>query len=120
MGGSPCPIEVMRRVVDEMHARDMCIAFEMTETSPVTFMTRPEDDLERRVTTVGTAMPHVEAKIVDADGRIASRGTPGEVCTRGYAVMRGYWNDPERRGMPSTTEGGCIPGISVYSTNRAL
>jgi fatty-acyl-CoA synthase len=121
MGGSPCPIEVMRRVVDELCARDMCIAFGMTETSPITFMTRPEDGLERRVTTVGTVMPHVEAKIVDADGRTTPRGTPGEVCIRGYAVMRGYWNDPEAT-RKAIDEGGWMHtgDIGVLDEQGAL
>src|SRR5207249_3471264 len=96
MAGSPCPIEIMKRVVSEMCASEVCIAYGMTETAPVSFMTRPDDDLERRVSTVGSVMPHVEAKIVDAGtGRVAPAGTPGEVCVRGYLVMRGYWDDPK-------------------------
>jgi fatty-acyl-CoA synthase len=95
MAGAPCPIEVMKRVVDEMHASDICIAYGMTETSPVSFMSRPDDALDRRVSTVGTAMPHVESKVVDpTSGATIPRGTPGEICTRGYLVMRGYWGDP--------------------------
>jgi fatty-acyl-CoA synthase len=95
MGGAPCPIEVMKRVMTEMHAREVCIVYGMTETSPVTFMTRPDDSMERRVSTVGRVMPHTEVKIVDAEtGDTLGIGTPGEVCTRGYAVMHGYWNDP--------------------------
>jgi fatty-acyl-CoA synthase len=94
MGGAPCPIEIMKQVVSKMHARDVCIVYGMTETAPVTFMSRPNDALERRVTTVGSVMPHIEAKIVDPDtGLTQPFGTPGEVCTRGYALMPGYWED---------------------------
>jgi fatty-acyl-CoA synthase len=96
MAGSPCPIEVMRRVVAEMHMREVTIAYGMTETSPVSFQSSTEDPIDRRVGTVGRIHPHIEVKIVDADGRIVPRGTPGELCTRGYSVMRGYWADPER------------------------
>ena len=96
MAGSPCPIEVMRRVVSEMHMPDVTNCYGMTETSPVSFQTAPDDRLERRVGTVGRVHPHVEVKIVDAEGRIVPRGIPGEFCTRGYSVMLGYWNDPEK------------------------
>jgi fatty-acyl-CoA synthase len=96
MAGSPCPIEVMRRVVAEMHMSEVTIAYGMTETSPVSFQSSTDDPLERRVSTVGRVQPHLEVKIVDAGGRIVPRGVPGELCTRGYAVMRGYWDDPER------------------------
>jgi fatty-acyl-CoA synthase len=96
MAGAPCPVEVMKRVVDEMHAREICIGYGMTETAPVSFITRREDDLERRVSTVGTVLPNVEGKIVDpTSGHTVPVGTPGEVCTRGYLVMRGYWDNPE-------------------------
>jgi fatty-acyl-CoA synthase len=97
MAGSPCPVEVMKRVVAEMHMDEVTIMYGMTETSPVSTMTRREDDLERRVSTVGTVMPHVEVQIVDPDtGRAVPRGVPGEVCTRGYSVMLGYWDAPEQ------------------------
>jgi fatty-acyl-CoA synthase len=96
MAGSPCPIEVMRKVVAEMHMSEVTIAYGMTETSPVSFQCSTDDPLERRVSTVGRIHPHVEVKIVDGEGRIVPRGTPGELCTRGYSVMRGYWDDPER------------------------
>ena len=96
MAGAPCPVEVMKRVVNDMHAREICIAYGMTETAPVSFITRRDDDLERRVSTVGTVMPHVEAKVVDPEtGETVPPGTPGEVCTRGYLVMQGYWENPE-------------------------
>ena len=96
MAGSPCPIEVMRRAVDRMHLREITICYGMTETSPVSFQTTADDPLERRVATVGRIHPHLEVKIVDAGGRIVPRGVPGELCTRGYSVMLGYWDDKPR------------------------
>ena len=97
MAGSPCPVEVMKRVVAEMHMEEVTIMYGMTETSPVSTMTRRDDDLQRRVSTVGTVMPHVEIKIVDpASGLTVARDSPGEVCTRGYSVMLGYWEAPEQ------------------------
>jgi fatty-acyl-CoA synthase len=96
MAGAPCPIEVMRRVVETMNLREITIAYGMTETSPVSFQTSVNDPLERRVSTVGRVQPHLEVKIIDSEGRIVPRGVPGELCTRGYAVMLGYWEDPER------------------------
>src|SRR5436190_3107927 len=97
MAGSPCPVEVMKQVVSSMHMDEVTIAYGMTETSPVSTQTTPDDSLEHRVSTVGRVHPHVEVKIVDAEtGRTVERGTPGELCTRGYSVMTGYWNDPER------------------------
>jgi len=96
MAGSPCPIEVMRQVVDRMHVREVTIAYGMTETSPVSFQSSPQDSLDRRVSTVGRIQPHMEAKVIDADGNTVPRGTPGELCTRGYAIMLGYWDDKER------------------------
>ena len=96
MAGAPCPIEVMKRVVNEMHAAEMTIAYGMTETSPVSTMTRRTDDLDRRASTVGTVLSQVEVKIVDpATGATVSTGTPGELCTRGYLVMAGYWEDAD-------------------------
>ncbi|MFB8341278.1 AMP-binding protein [Brucella cytisi] len=95
MAGSPCPIEVMRRVVSEMHQSEITIAYGMTETSPVSFQSSTSDPLERRVSTVGRIHPHLEVKIVDADGKVVPRGEKGELLTRGYSVMRGYWNDAE-------------------------
>jgi fatty-acyl-CoA synthase len=96
MAGAPCPIEVMRRAVSAMHLEEITICYGMTETSPVSFQTGIEDPLERRVSSVGRVHPHLEVKIVDADGRVVPRGVPGELCTRGYAVMLGYWGDEER------------------------
>jgi fatty-acyl-CoA synthase len=97
MAGSPCPVEVMKRVVAEMHMAEVTIAYGMTETSPVSTQTRRDDDLERRVSTVGTVHPHVEVKVVDpASGLTLPRGEAGELCTRGYSVMVGYWDEPEK------------------------
>ncbi len=97
MAGSPCPVEVMKRVVSDMHMDEVTICYGMTETSPVSTQTTPADDLERRVSTVGTVHPHVEVKIVEPEtGAIVAAGERGELCTRGYSVMLGYWNDEER------------------------
>jgi fatty-acyl-CoA synthase len=97
MAGSPCPIEVMKKVVDRMHMAEVAICYGMTETSPVSTQTRVDDPLERRVGTVGRVGPHVEVKVVDPEsGLVVERGAPGELCTRGYSVMLGYWEDPER------------------------
>ena len=96
MAGAPCPVELMRRVMDEMHLTEITIAYGMTETGPVSFETSVDDPVERRVTTVGRVLPHIEIKIVDEDGRIVPRGEAGELLTRGYCVMPYYWNDPER------------------------
>ena len=93
MAGSPCPVEVMKRAVEKMHMREVTIAYGMTETSPVSFQSSTDDPIERRVATVGRIHPHCEVKIIDAQGRIVPRGTPGELCTRGYSVMLGYWED---------------------------
>jgi fatty-acyl-CoA synthase len=97
MAGSPCPVEVMKRVIADFNMTEVTIAYGMTETSPVSTQTAPDDDIERRVGTVGRVHPHVEVKIVDPDtARTMSRGESGELCTRGYSVMLGYWNDPAR------------------------
>ncbi|MDU9031662.1 AMP-binding protein [Pseudomonas corrugata] len=95
MAGSTCPIEVMRRVINEMHMNEVQIAYGMTETSPVSLQTGPSDELELRVTTVGRTQPQLESKIIDEAGDIVPRGTIGELCTRGYSVMLGYWNNPK-------------------------
>ncbi len=96
MAGSPCPMEVMRQVIDRMHMREVEICYGMTETSPVSFQSRLNDPLEKRVATVGQIHPHVEVKLVDANtGRVVPAGTPGELLTRGYSVMLGYWNNDE-------------------------
>jgi fatty-acyl-CoA synthase len=97
MAGSPCPVEVMKRVVSEMHMAEVAICYGMTETSPVSTMTRRDDGLELRTETVGRAMPAVEVKITDpGTGLTVPRGTAGELCTRGYSVMLGYWDEPEK------------------------
>jgi fatty-acyl-CoA synthase len=97
MAGSPCPVEVMRKVIERMHMDEVTICYGMTETSPVSTQTTADDPLERRVSTVGRVHPHVEIKIVDPlDGGVVTRGDAGELLTRGYSVMLGYWNDPER------------------------
>ena len=97
MAGSPCPVEVMKRVISEMHMHEVTICYGMTETSPVSTQTQPDDDTDRRVSTVGRVHPHVEVKIIDpGDGRVVPRGTAGELCTRGYSVMLGYWDDEEQ------------------------
>jgi fatty-acyl-CoA synthase len=97
MAGSPCPVEVMKRVMAEMHMPEVSICYGMTETSPVSTQTRGDDDLEHRTETVGRVLPHIEVKVVDpASGTTVPRGTPGELCTRGYSVMLGYWDEPER------------------------
>ena len=96
MAGAPCPVEVMKRVLSEMHMEDILIAYGQTELSPINNMTLPNDTLERRTETVGRAMPWVEIKVVDEEGRVVPVGAKGEICTRGYSVMQGYWNDEER------------------------
>jgi len=97
MAGAVCPVEVMKRCVNEMNMTEVAIAYGMTETSPVSCQTLIDDDLERRTSSIGRAHPHVEIKIIDpATGDIVERGQPGEFCTRGYSVMLGYWNDEEK------------------------
>ena len=115
MAGSPCPIEVMRRVVGALHMEEVTIAYGMTETSPVSFQSAVDDPIERRVSTMGRVHPHVEVKIVDEEGKVVPRGVPGEILTRGYSVMRGYWNDEaktaeaiDRAGWMHTGDRGTI------------
>ncbi|SDS45733.1 AMP-binding protein [Microlunatus soli] len=96
MAGSNCPIEVMKRCMNDMSMREVSIAYGMTETSPVSLQTLRDDDVERRTATVGRVHSHVEVKITDATGATAPRGEPGELCTKGYSVMLGYWNEPEK------------------------
>ena len=96
MAGAPCPIEVMKRVVERMHMTEVTIAYGMTETAPISFQSSLSDPVERRVASVGVIQPHLEVKIVDEQGQVVPRGTAGELLTRGYSVMLGYWNDPER------------------------
>ena len=96
MAGAPCPVEVMKRVIADMHMSEVTICYGMTETSPVSFQSRSDDPLERRVSTVGAIHPHLEVKIIDADGRVVRRGKRGELLTRGYSVMHGYWDEPQK------------------------
>src|SRR5436190_6447741 len=98
MAGSPCPIEVMKRVQSQMNMSEVTIAYGMTETSPVSTQCATDDPVERRVSTVGQVLPHIEIKILDTDGKAVPRGETGEFCTRGYSVMKGYWNDAEKTG----------------------
>jgi fatty-acyl-CoA synthase len=96
MAGSPCPIEVMKQVVADMHCSEMIIGYGMTETSPVITMCETDDPMEKQVSTVGRIFPHVEAKVIDEAGRIVALGVTGELLARGYNVMQSYWDDPER------------------------
>jgi len=96
MAGAPCPVELMHRVIEEMHMTEITIGYGMTETGPLSTQTSVDDPVELRIGTVGRVLPHTEIKIVDDQGHIVPRGTPGELCTRGYCVMRGYWGDPDR------------------------
>ncbi|MBS0529076.1 MAG: AMP-binding protein [Proteobacteria bacterium] len=96
MAGAPCPTEIMKRVNGEMNMGEVTIAYGMTETSPVSFQSATDDPLERRVSTVGRIHPHVEVKVVDLDGKIVPRGERGELCTRGYSIMLGYWDEAEK------------------------
>jgi fatty-acyl-CoA synthase len=105
MAGAPCPIAVMRKVVEQMHMREITICYGMTETSPVSFQSNTDDPLERRVSTVGRIHPHVEVKVIDTEGRTVPRGVGGELCTRGYSVMRGYWDEPQRTAESIDREG---------------
>ncbi|MFJ3777158.1 AMP-binding protein [Streptomyces sp. NPDC090075] len=115
MAGSPCPVEVMKRVVAEMHMAEVSICYGMTETSPVSLQTRIDDDLEHRTGTVGRVLPHLEVKVVDpATGVTQPRGTAGELCTRGYSVMLGYWNEPEK------TAEAVDPGRWMHTGDLAL
>lgn len=105
MAGAPCPVEVMRRVLERMHMREVTIAYGMTETSPVSFQSATGDPLERRVSTVGRIQPHLEAKVIDAAGATLPRGATGELCTRGYSVMLGYWDETEKTAEAIDAEG---------------
>jgi fatty-acyl-CoA synthase len=106
MAGSPCPIEVMKQVIEKMHMREVSICYGMTETSPVSTQTRTDDPLELRVGSVGRVGPHVEVKVVDPEtGLVVERGQTGELCTRGYSVMLGYWGEPEKTAEAIDTAG---------------
>ncbi|MBU6471415.1 MAG: AMP-binding protein [Alphaproteobacteria bacterium] len=105
MAGAPCPVEVMKAVMERMNMRDITIAYGMTETSPVSFQTSTDDPIARRVSTVGRIQPHLEAKVIDADGGTVPRGVAGELLVRGYSVMKGYWEDVERTAEAVDAEG---------------
>ena len=105
MAGAPCPVEVMKQVISRMNMAEVLIAYGQTECSPVNHMTLADDPIEKRVETVGRAGPHLEVKIVDEEGEIVPVGEPGDICTRGYAVMEGYWKDPERTAETVDAEG---------------
>ena len=105
MAGSPCPIATMREVIDRLNMREVTIGYGMTETSPLTTQTTTDDPLEERVSTVGRVHPHAEAKIVSPDGGTVPIGEQGEYCSRGYAVMLGYWDDPEKTAEAIDTDG---------------
>ena len=105
VGGAPCPIEMMKRCISDLHLEELTIVFGMTETSPVSLQTAIDDPLERKVGSVGRIHPHVEVKVVDGDGRTVPPGTPGEFCTRGYSVMLGYWNDEAKSREAIDAEG---------------
>jgi fatty-acyl-CoA synthase len=96
MAGTTCPIEVMNRVISRMNMAEITICYGMTETSPVSFQSAPDDPTELRVATVGRIHPHLEVKLIDTEGKIVPVGTKGEICTRGYSVMLGYWGEPEK------------------------
>ena len=115
MAGSPCPVEVMKQVMTRMSMREVSICYGMTETSPVSTQTRTDDSVERRVSTVGRVGPHLEVKIVDpASGVTVPRGTPGELCTRGYSVMLGYW------GLPAETAAAVDPARWMHTGDLAV
>ena len=121
MAGSPCPEHVMRNVINRMHMNEVAICYGMTETSPVSTQTLPTDSLERRVGTVGRVGPHLEIQIVDEAGAQVPRGTPGELCTRGYSVMAGYWNDPAKTAEVIDSDGWMHTGdIAVMDEDGYL
>ena len=125
MAGAPCPIEVMKRVVDEMHLPEITIGYGMTETSPISTQTSPHDPLDSRVETVGRVHPHVEVKIIDTDtGVTVDLGEAGELCTRGYSVMLGYWDDPDRTAEAVDAEGwmhtGDVATVDAYGYVRIV
>jgi len=117
MAGAPCPVEVMKRVIADMHMREVTIAYGMTETSPVSFQSRSDDSIERRVSTVGRIHPHLEVKIIDTEGRVVPRGERGELLTRGYSVMTGYWDDAEKTRQAVDEQGWMHTGdLAVIDT----
>jgi len=118
MAGSPCPVDVMKQVIDAMHMRDVTIAYGMTETSPVSFQTAADDDLQSRVSTIGRVQPHLQCKIIDSQGNTVPRGMPGELCTKGYSVMLGYWDDDDKTAQAIDPEGWMHTGDLVVMDER--
>jgi len=120
MAGSPCPVEVMKQCVDEMHMREVTIGYGMTETSPVSTQTSPDDPLDKRVSTVGRVLPHVEVKVIDpATGDTLDFDQPGELCTKGYSVMLGYWDNPQGSAEAVDAEGWMHTGdLAVMDPDR--
>jgi len=118
MAGAPCPVELMNRVMRDMHLKQITIGYGMTETGPLSTQTLPDDPVELRTGTVGRPLPHTEIKIIDESGRIVPTGTPGELCTRGYCVMRGYWDDPERTARDIDTAGWIRTGDVATMDDR--
>jgi len=115
MAGAPCPIETMKRVVKDMHMPEVTIAYGMTATSPVSFQSNLDDPIEVRVSTVGRVHPHVECRIIDRDGHTLPVGQQGELCTRGYSVMKGYWKDPEQTARVIDSDGWMHSGdLAVF------
>jgi fatty-acyl-CoA synthase len=113
MAGAPCPVEVMKKVISRMNMSEILIAYGQTECSPVNHMTLADDPLQKRVETVGRAGPHLEVKIIDERGNIVPRGGTGDICTRGYAVMKYYWDDPERTAETVDADAGCFGDLGM-------
>ncbi len=121
MAGAPCPMDVMNRVMHEMHMHEVLIAYGQTETSPVNHMTTADDPVEKRVNSVGRPGPHLEIKLIDKKGGITAIGEPGEICCRGYAVMQSYWEDPEQTAATIDSEGWLHSGdVGVADENGYL
>lgn len=118
MAGSPCPVDVMKQVLGAMHMRDVTIAYGMTETSPVSFQSAADDDLESRVSTIGRVQPHLQCKVIDGEGNTVPRGRPGELCTKGYSVMLGYWDDDEKTAEAIDADGWMHTGDLVVIDER--
>ena len=110
IAGAPCPVQLMKRLIKEMHLGEITIAYGMTETGPVSMQTSTDDSFAHKVETVGRVLPHTEVKVVDKEGRIVPTGTPGELLTRGYCVMPGYWNDPEKTSQAIDAAGWIASG----------
>jgi fatty-acyl-CoA synthase len=118
MAGSPCPVDVMTQVLESMNMRDVTIAYGMTETSPVSFQSAGNDDLQSRVSTIGRVQPHLQCKVIDGQGDIVARGVPGELCTQGYSVMLGYWDDEAKTAEALDADGWMHTGDLVIIDER--